>query len=205
MALNYSLKQEERYICYVDSSYGDSYNSFISSRVLSRVCVVPFKTPKVAPISEEQQEAYDELDDLLDDGKPSSTIGWAVRQQSLLSKKEPVHQMKKLLHGSFNGRSRHNWTILTLCAQQVSMSHIVHNKTFKLYFHLKQLLTEAGYEEKVDELLDFVHSVGKQDHEQPSEGKDNSAMIILQTVEDLVLTASAQPTTKVTVQFLNVV
>lgn len=91
---------------------------------------MPFKTPKVAPISEEQQEAYDELDDLLDDRKPSSAIGWAIRQQSLLSSKEPVRCMKKLLHGSFVGRSRQNWALLTLCAQEVSMSHVVHYITY---------------------------------------------------------------------------
>lgn len=70
-----------------------------------------------------------------------------------------------------------------------------------MYFHSKQLLIEAGYEERVDELIDFVRTLGVQDNEQlttgKAEDKEESVMIILQTVEDLLSTASAQPITKV--------
>ena len=54
------------------------------------MCVVPFKWPKVVSETEDQQEAFDKLDDLVDDGKPSSAIHWAIRQHSLLSNREPI-------------------------------------------------------------------------------------------------------------------
>ena len=71
-------------------------------------------------MTEEQQLAFDELDDLLDDGKLSSCIGWTIKQQAILMDKEEVRKMKKELQGStFQGRSRGNWALLTICAKQV--------------------------------------------------------------------------------------
>ena len=80
--------------------------------------------PTITPQTEEQQVTFDELDDLLDDGKLSSAIGWAIEQHSVLSDKQEVRLMKKQLQGSsFQGRSRGNWALLTITAKQVYLMH----------------------------------------------------------------------------------
>ncbi len=41
---------------------------------------MPFNMPEVSPQNDEQQEAFDALDDILEDRKPSSAMGWAFQQ-----------------------------------------------------------------------------------------------------------------------------
>ena len=84
---------------------------------------MPFKKPAVTPEMDEQQDAFDQLDDILGEGTPSSAVGWAIKQQSVLGSKEEIRATKRLLWGSFLGRSAHNWALLTICAKQVRMAH----------------------------------------------------------------------------------
>ncbi len=70
------------------------------------------------------------VDDILEDRKPSSAMGWAFQQQALLTTKEEIWQMKRRLQGAFQGRSRQNWALLTIFAEKVqllkqSICHIV--------------------------------------------------------------------------------
>ena len=55
---------------------------------------MPFKKPAVTPEMDEQQDAFDQLDDILGEGTPSSAVGWAIKQQSVLGSKEEIRATK---------------------------------------------------------------------------------------------------------------
>lgn len=101
VATNYKLRQEER--------------------VQSRLCIIPFTKPSIAPTTEEQQEAFDELDDILIGGELSSVCGWAIKQKVSLEDKEKFKAMKLTLRPHFQGRSVLNWAYLAICLKEVSI------------------------------------------------------------------------------------
>ena len=80
-----------------------------------------FLKPAVAPVNDEEQEAFDTLDDLLDENKPATAICWAVQQHEMLTDKTELQVMRHLLHGAFKGRMQRNWALLTICAKQVKL------------------------------------------------------------------------------------
>ena len=53
---------------------------------------MPFATPKIAPTTDELQDAFDELDDLLTDGSFSSACGWVVRIGKHLQDRETIRE-----------------------------------------------------------------------------------------------------------------
>ena len=121
-ALNYSLRKEERCMCISSQAITTFYMyklSFSSCRVTSRTCIVPFTMPTVSPQNEEQQEAFDTLDDILEDKQPSAAVCWAIQQHAVVTQKHEIRQMKQSLQGSFKGRAQRNWALLTLCGKQV--------------------------------------------------------------------------------------
>ena len=87
--------------------------------MLSRVGIVPFSKPSLAPITDEQQQAYKELEDMLTEGMLSSVCGWAIKQEEKLLNKDEVKEMKALLRPHFQGCSASNWTFVALCLKQV--------------------------------------------------------------------------------------
>ena len=80
--------------------------------------------PTVAPKNEEQQLAFDALDDCLEEKMPSQAVCWAITQQQILTDKNELQKMRQSLQGAFRGRSLRNWTLLTICAEQVYMISI---------------------------------------------------------------------------------
>jgi hypothetical protein len=87
--------------------------------VLSKVSIAPFLKPSIASIPDEQQQAYEELEDMLTEGMLSSVCGWAIKQEEMLLKQAEVKHMKALLRLHFQGRSATNWTFLAICLKQV--------------------------------------------------------------------------------------
>ena len=83
------------------------------------MCVIPFRKPGVAPITEEEFAAFDQLEDTLYDHELSRAVGWAVQLKQTLLNKEEVRRVRALLAGTFQGRSAHNWSLLLLCAEKV--------------------------------------------------------------------------------------
>ena len=75
----------------------------------------------MAPESEEEEMAFDELEDVLGDHEMSAAVGWAIQQRSMLLCKYQVREMRGLLRGSFDGRLAQNWAFLLLCAKQVRL------------------------------------------------------------------------------------
>lgn len=102
----------------------------------SRLCLIPFTKPAVAPVTEDEHLAFDELEDVLEDQELSSAIGWAIQLKSLLVCKEEVRLVKVLLRDSFQGRSAHNWSLLLLCAKQVNFIHVVYFLYHNFHFHI---------------------------------------------------------------------
>jgi hypothetical protein len=100
ISTNYKLRQEER--------------------VLSRVCILPFKKPTIAPSTDEEQDAFDYLEELIESQAISSSIGWIIRQGNILKDKEEMKSMKSHLRRYYKGRSITNWSLLALCAKQVN-------------------------------------------------------------------------------------
>lgn len=99
VATNYKLRQEER--------------------VQSRLCIIPFKKPSIAPTTEDQQTAFDELDDILMSGELSSVCGWAIKQREILEEKDKFKAMKAILRPHFEGRSVLNWAYIGICLKEV--------------------------------------------------------------------------------------
>ena len=77
-----------------------------------------FNLPTVAPATDEEEEAFAELDDLLLSGELSSAIGWAIAQgKLLLSNRDEIRELKKMTQ--LHGRSSQNWAILLFFVKQV--------------------------------------------------------------------------------------
>ena len=49
--------------------------------------------PTVAPKNEEQQLAFDALDDCLEEKMPSQAVCWAITQQQILTDKNELQKM----------------------------------------------------------------------------------------------------------------
>ena len=81
-------------------------------KVQSRVCIIPFTKPSVAPTTEEEHLAFDELEDALDDHDLSKAIAWAIWFKSVLEDKEEIQCIRSLLTGVFQGQSANNWSLL---------------------------------------------------------------------------------------------
>lgn len=150
-------------------------------RVQSRVCVIPFEKPSIAPSTEERQDAFEDLEDMLADGLPSSAFGWAVAQKALLQDKEAIRDLKSRFRSHFQGRAVQNWSLLALCLKQVSNvklgtaqvhytnthppmhthmyppTHIrTHPHMYTLSLLCVQLLLEAGFPELVEPAINFI-------------------------------------------------
>lgn len=72
------------------------------------------------PTTDKQQEAFDELDDILMGGDLSSVCGWAIKQRASLEDKEKLKAMKLILRPFFQGRSVINWVYVAICLREVS-------------------------------------------------------------------------------------
>lgn len=88
-------------------------------RVQSRVCVVPFTPPKIAPTTESQQDSFDELDDLLTEDTFSSACGWVIQLCKLLQDRNVVQDMAREFRPHYGGRKAINWALLTVCVKEV--------------------------------------------------------------------------------------
>ena len=82
--------------------------------------MVEFKLPAIAPITEEEEEAFAELEDVLASESVSSTIGWVVRVgKDLEEKRKEISLFSSKLKGTFSGRCSKNWGILLFFLDKV--------------------------------------------------------------------------------------
>ena len=57
-------------------------------RVRTRVCCIPFHKPAIQSTNPEQQDAFDELEELVSSGSFSCLFGWLVEQRKCLTDKQ---------------------------------------------------------------------------------------------------------------------
>ena len=82
--------------------------------------MIPFEQPPVCPESEEEEGAFDDLEDLVRNNRLSAAVGWAVQlRKELLVNGDRIRELKRELYGSFRGRSAMNWAILLFFAEKV--------------------------------------------------------------------------------------
>ena len=48
---------------------------------MSRVCVVPFSKPSIAATTDDQLDAFDDIDEMIDQNLPSQGFGWIIQQK----------------------------------------------------------------------------------------------------------------------------
>ena len=89
------------------------------NRVLSRVCVIPFVKPSVDPETEEEHDAYDDIEEILQTNVLSSLIGWVITLGNILRDKGVIKSVKDDLRRHFKGRGLTNWSLLLTCTRQV--------------------------------------------------------------------------------------
>lgn len=102
---------------------------FLSCRVKSRVCIAPFKSPAVAPSNEEEQGAFDELDDTLNKGILSAVCGLVVKVGKSLHDRSMVREMAARFSPHFPGRQAINWALLGVCVKEVIRCYLFRNTT----------------------------------------------------------------------------
>lgn len=99
--------------------------TFLVCRVQSRVCIINFEGPSIAPINEIQQNQFDELDDLMSSGDLSASCGWVVKQGRLLQDRQLLREMITAFRPHYSGRKANNWAMLALCVKEVCMHDII--------------------------------------------------------------------------------
>uniref|UniRef100_A0A1X7TIA1 Uncharacterized protein n=1 Tax=Amphimedon queenslandica TaxID=400682 RepID=A0A1X7TIA1_AMPQE len=87
-------------------------------RVQSRVCIVPFIKPSVAPEDDSEHDSYEELEEMLHNDLLSTMMQWVIRIGKILKDKEGVKSIKDELRGSYKGPSLCNWSLLLTCTSR---------------------------------------------------------------------------------------
>lgn len=82
--------------------------------------MIPFEPPTVCPESDEEEDAFDELVDLMSNNRLSAAVGWAIQlRKEVLLNGDRIRELKRELYGSFQGRSAMNWALLLFVAEKI--------------------------------------------------------------------------------------
>ena len=82
--------------------------------------MIPFEQPTICPESDEEEDAFDELEDLVSSNRLSAAVGWAIQlRKEVLLNGDRIRGLKRELYGSFQGRSAMNWALLLFIAEKV--------------------------------------------------------------------------------------
>lgn len=86
---------------------------------MSRVSILPFSKPWIAATTDEQQDAFETIDEMMEGHLLSQAIGWIIKQKKVLGDKEELRGMKRKLRSAFQGRSLSNWALVALSTEKV--------------------------------------------------------------------------------------
>ena len=87
----------------------------------------------MSPETDEEEDGFDKLEEMLSTHQTSSAVGWAIQlRKQLLLKRERIRELKKNLRGAFHGRQSSNWAILLFFAEQVLHLHNSNNINFEM-------------------------------------------------------------------------
>ena len=75
--------------------------------------------PPVDPETEEEHDAYDDIEEILLTNVLSSLIGWVITIGNILRHKREIKSVKDDLRRHFQGRALTNWSLLLTCTRQV--------------------------------------------------------------------------------------
>ena len=76
----------------------------------------------MCPETDEEEDGFDDLEEMVSTHQTSSAVGWAIQlRKQLLLKRERMHELKKNLCGAFHGHQSSNWAILLFFAEQVHL------------------------------------------------------------------------------------
>ena len=165
--------------------------------------MVPFLTPTVAPQNEVQQEAFDALDEILEEKSPSRAVCWAIKQHKIITDKKELQEVRQLLQGAYKGRALRNWTLVTICAKQVWCVGCYMMQMLATFYNF-QLLIEAEFSHLVEDLIGFVKGLGNSPNPTDSSKEATHATVVLQAVEDLLEVANNQRLHKVNLYICNI-
>lgn len=93
-------------------------------RVCTRATVLNFVEPSVGPSTEEEEDVFPELEELISSGEISKCIGWAISLGQRDNLREDVLAIKDKLRGVMGGRKCKNWAIILYFVKQVSRCHL---------------------------------------------------------------------------------
>ncbi len=90
--------------------------------------------------------------------------------------------------------SRQNWALMTIFCREGTVTKAEHVSHCNYLCSPTQLLMEAGFGDEVEELIEYVWGLGDQVTSTSTGNKtsNESATIVLQTVEDLLTNASGK-------------
>ena len=93
---------------------------YFCTRVCTRAAIIRFVDPPVGPSSEEDEEVFAELEELIHGGELSRAIGWAIQLgQRLPSCRQDILDIKEKLRGVMSGRKIQNWGMILFFVKQV--------------------------------------------------------------------------------------
>ena len=86
---------------------------------------MPFKNPPVAPTSDQEQDSFDDLDDMLMEGTLSASCGWVIEVGQTLKCRRTIRDMTARLRLHFPGRQALNWALLSVCVKEVFFDSVI--------------------------------------------------------------------------------
>ena len=73
----------------------------------------------IAAASDEGLQAFDDLDDVIDENLLSQALGWIIKQRAIINDKAKLRGMKQNLMKAFEGRALINWALAGLTTNEV--------------------------------------------------------------------------------------
>ena len=80
---------------------------------------MPFNKPSIAATSDEGLQAFNDLDDMIDENLLSQALGWIIKKRAIINDKAKLRGMKQKLIKAFEGRALINWALVGLATNEV--------------------------------------------------------------------------------------
>lgn len=103
-------------------------------RYLSRVTIIPFSSPSIGPESASENDAFSQLNTLIQENWLSSCIGWVISMGKMLNNDEELEEIKRELSDLVHSpRARIGWALtLYLTKQVINFSTYIWGMTIHL-------------------------------------------------------------------------
>ena len=85
---------------------------------------MPFTKPSITPESDDQVDAFDDLEEMIEAKRLSVAVGWIISMNRKVHDKPALQEVKRSLKSAFTGRTLDNWTTVALCTYEVVHIHV---------------------------------------------------------------------------------